>query len=244
MLYWWRNYFQQDTTWACEASAKHFSTVATVGITLVSWKIQIFSWPTNISRSYDYSKRFGVHQTEVDALQKISAMGDVSRFVFSWAWQINIVNSRRPLAWLPILSPLSQTRTNLELGVVSYNRHLKHWSINWVRLQCFDIWMSLNPFSCIRTWVHWVWEQFLLRMMILAGSMLLLKHCKATKTNYSSYKEEVLARVWDIPHFDHIFWLAFYFNDWPLASTMANESNNLLISSLGELCCSMSLILR
>ena len=99
-------------------------------------------------------------------------------FMLSWAWQITTVNSSRTLAWSLSLSPFPRAMTNLGLEIMSIAS--RHWSKDWVRLYCFDVRMSQNPCSCIRPRVHWVWKQFSLRMMTLAGIMLLLMLCKAT----------------------------------------------------------------
>ena len=125
-------------------------------------------------------------------------------FVFSWAWRITTIDLSRTLASSPSFSPISWTRTNLGLRVVSSTRPSRHSSKNWVGPQCFNVRMSSNPSRYIRTGVHWVWKQFSFKMMTLADSILLLMLHKATtlwRPIICPMKIKTLTTVWDIAHF-------------------------------------------
>ena len=155
-------------------------------------------------------------------------------FVFFWAWQITIVDSSRTLACLPSLLSFLRAKTNCGLGVVNIIKYLRHWSRDLLQLQYFDVQISPNPSSCIRTGVHWVWEQFSLRMMTLDGSMLLLILHKAItlrRPNIHPTRKKFWRQCGLLPISTHIYvvsvllwWLTInlYDGSWSRISLMAS----------------------
>ena len=123
---------------------------------------------------------FGMQQAKMDVCRRSRHRSMCRDFVFFWVGRLIIVDLSRTLAWSPNLSSFLRARTNIGFGFVSNNKHSRPWSRILVRLHSFGVRKSPNPLSCIQTRVHWIWEQFSLWKMTMAGSMLLLMPREAT----------------------------------------------------------------
>ena len=122
----------------------------------------------------------GVQQAKVYSLQKIPALVDVSRFhVF-----LGLANYYRQFVknFSLIAKPFTILTSNGQPWTWGREQQqafetLKQKLGTALVLRRPDV---SNLSSCIRTRAYWVWEQFSLRKMTLAGNILLLTHRKAT----------------------------------------------------------------